>query len=194
MMKQMIRVLTCAVLLGLLPSLIGCSGVAEQEVNMDSLTLDLEKAEAAKEDLIARMEIVMRVSDHLQEQLRTQLQERVDSLTQSQGQLKEQINELTGLHAELQERINSLARSRDAAVAEAREAREERDALRSQLAAEENVGGLRDQLQEITGLQGALAKLQSEPAQIVNTASDPPASAAAAPGDSAGMVAPGQLN
>jgi chromosome segregation ATPase len=194
MMKQMFRVLACAASLGLLPNLTGCSAVAEPEVSMDSLTLDLEKAEAAKEDLMARMEIVMRVSDHLKEQLRTQLQERVDSLTQSQDRMKEQINELTGLHAELQERINSLTRSRDAAVAEAREAREERDIIRSRLAAEANAGGLRDHLKEITGLQGALAKLQGELAQILNTASDPPASAAAASGDSAPMVAPAQLN
>jgi len=194
MMKQ-IRVLTSVVSLGLLLSLTGCSegvksegasGIAvksevvaregiKQEGEPDSLSLDLQEAEAEEQELIARMETVTRTSDRLQRQLRTQLQKQVGSLTQSRDQLREQIDELTKSRGELLERVNQLMRSRDEAAAEAHVARKERDALESQLTAEAKTSSeLKDQLEQIRELQGTIAKLQSELAKVVKDS--PPAS------------------
>jgi chromosome segregation ATPase len=209
MMKQ-IRVLTSVVSLGLLLSLTGCSegvksegvrgeGVRvegaksevervlgiEQDGGPDSLTLDLQRAEAEEQDLIARMETVTRASDYLQKQLRTKLQKEVDSLAQSRDGLREQIDELTKSRSELRERIDELMRSRDVAAAEAHKAQKQRDALQSQLEAEaKTVSQLKDQLEQIRELQGTIEKLQSELAKVVKDGSPASGSATADSGDS----------
>ncbi|KPK34350.1 MAG: hypothetical protein AMJ65_18405 [Phycisphaerae bacterium SG8_4] len=208
MMKQ-IRVLTSVVSLGLLLSLTGCGEgakseglaregadnevervlVVEQDDEKDSLALDLQKAEAEEQELIARMEAVTRASDRLQRQFRAQLQSRVDSLTQSRDKLRDQIDELTESRSELLERIDELMRSRDVAAAEAHMARKERDALKSQLEAEaKTVSELTDQLGQIRELQGTIEKLQSELAKVVKRGSSSPGSTTADSGDGDAMV------
>ena len=203
-MKQ-IRVLTSVVSLGLLLSLTGCSegvkseGVRiegaetevvgrediKQESEPDSLTLDLQKAEAEEQDLIARMETVTRASDRLQRQLRGQLQNQVGSLTESRDELREQIDSLTKSRGELLERIDELMRSRDVAAAEAHMAQKQRDAIKSQLESEtKTVSQLKDQLEQIRGLQGTIEKLQSELAKVVKNGSASSGSATADSGDS----------
>ena len=207
-MKQ-IRVLTPVVLLGLLLSLTGCGGgaknggvksegpksegnkvlAAEQESEQDKFALDLQKAEAEEQELIARMEVVTRTSDRLQKQLRAKLEKEVNSLTGSRDELQEQIKELTTSRSQLLERINDLIRSRDEAAAEAHQAQKQRDALQGQLAAEAKmVSQLKDQLEQIRELQGTIAKLQSELAKVVKHGSPSPGSPTADSGDGDAMV------
>ncbi len=204
MMKQ-IRVLTSVVSLGLLLSLTGCSegvksegvrgkGVKSevvrseginQEGEPDSLALDLQRAEAEEQDLIARMETVTRTSDHLQRQLRAKLQTQVGSLVQSRDELREQIDGLTRSRSELRDRIDELMRARDVAAADAHKAQKQRDALESQLETEaKTVSQLKDQLEQIRELQGTIEKLQSELAKVVRHSSPGSGSETADSGDS----------
>ena len=214
MMKQ-IRVLTSRVSLGLLLSLTGCSegvkseGVRGRDVKREdvrgevvkseavsgegvkregepnSLALDLQRAEAEEQALIARMGTVTQASDHLQKQLRTQLEKQVGSLTQSRDELQEQIDELIKSHGELRGRIDELTRSRDVTAAEAQKAQKQRDVLESQLEIEtKTVCELRDHLGQIRALQGTIEKLQSELAQVVKDSSLTSGPATADSGDS----------
>ena len=188
MMKQ-IRVLPYVVSLGLLVSLAGCSEGVKQASKPAGLSVDLQKAEAEKDDLIAKMGVATRVSDHLQRRLRTQLQKQVDDLTQSRDELREKVNELTESHGKLQEQIRDLINSRDAAVAEAHITHEQCNLLERQLQAETKaVCELRDHLGQIRELQGTIEKLQSELAQVVKHGSNSSGSAAAASGSSTGQL------
>jgi len=214
MMKQ-IRVLTSVVSLGLLLSLTGCSegvksegvrgkGVKsevvssegiKQEGEADSLSLDLQRAEAEEQELIARMETVTRASDHLQKQLRAQLQKQVGSLTQSRDELREQIDELTKSRGELRERIDDLMRARDVAAADAHKAQKQRDVLESQLETEaKTVSQLKDQLEQIRELQGTIEKLQSALAKVVKHGSPDSGSETADSGDPMVVEAPAGPN
>lgn len=188
MMKQ-IRVLPYVVSLGLLVSLAGCSESVKQDSQPAGLSVDLQKAEAEKDDLIAKMGVATRVSDQLQRQLRTQLQKQVDDLTQSRDELQEKVNELTESHGKLQEQIRDLINSLDVAVAEARKTHEQCNRLESRLQAEtEMVCQLRDHLGQIRELQGTIEKLQSELAQVVKHGSTSSGSTAAASGSSTGQL------
>ncbi len=211
MMKQ-IRVLTYVVSLGLLLSLTGCSEGVKQsggikqsggvkqsesvklEIKPDNLALDLQRAESERQDLMARIGIVTRVSDDLQRKLRTRLQKQVGELTQSRDKVQEQISQLSKSRDELQKRIGDLIQARDVAAVEAQQAQEQRDALESQLAAEmKTVGQLRDHLAQIRKLQGTIEKLQSELAQVVRDGSTTSGSAKATPGDEI-VAAPAEPN
>ena len=203
-MKQ-IRVLTSLVLLGLLLNLTGCGGgtkdggirsegptsegdkvlAAEQESEQDKLASDLQEAEDEEQELIARMEAVTRTSDRLQKQFRARLEKQVDSLARSQEDLQKQIDDLTTSRSQLLERISELIQSRDEAAAEAHQAQNERDVLRSQLAVEtKTVGQLKEQLKQIRELQGTIEQLQSELAKVVKDGATARGSATADSGDS----------
>jgi len=145
-MKQIV-IVTCLIALVFPLALTGCC-----RVQMATLQEELNQTRVERNDLRAKLETAVRTPKQSEVQ--------VMGLTGSLSEFQKQIDAFVSFREELQKREDELARSRQAALAEAKTAQERMDQLGTKLQAEtERVVLLQGQLKQA---QTAIIELQDK--------------------------------